>query len=86
VLPYLYSSPNIKYEIYEDEMGGACSKHGDDKWTCDFGLKTHTKTFGRPTRRPEDNIKINLRKIGWKGVGWIRVAQERVKRQALVET
>jgi hypothetical protein len=31
-----------------------------------------------------DNTKINLREIGWSGMGWIDLAQDRDQRKALV--
>jgi hypothetical protein len=30
-----------------------------------------------PRRRGVDNIKINLREIGWGGMDWIHLAQDR---------
>jgi hypothetical protein len=33
-----------------------------------------------------DNIKIDLRDIGWDGVDWIELAEERDQRRALVNT
>jgi hypothetical protein len=33
-----------------------------------------------------DNIKMYLRKIGWDGMDWIDVAQDRVQWMALVNT
>jgi hypothetical protein len=44
------------------------------------------KQLGRPRRRWKDNIKINLRKIGWSGMDWIHLVQDRVQRRALVNT
>jgi hypothetical protein len=32
---------------------------------------------GRPRRRWEDNIKLDLREIGIDGANWIQVAQDR---------
>jgi hypothetical protein len=40
----------------------------------------------RPRRRWADNIKINLGEIGWDGVDWINMAQNRDQRRALVNT
>jgi hypothetical protein len=40
---------------------------------------------GRSRHRWEDNI-MNLREIGWEGVEWIHMAQERDQWQALVNT
>jgi hypothetical protein len=35
------------------------------------------RPFGRPRRRWVDNIKVNLGEIGWDGVNWIELAQNR---------
>jgi hypothetical protein len=40
----------------------------------------------RPRRRWVDNIKIDLREIGWDGVDWIYLAQDRDHWRALVNT
>jgi hypothetical protein len=40
----------------------------------------------RPRRRWVDNIKMGLREIGWDGVDWIHVAQDRDKWRAHVNT
>jgi hypothetical protein len=32
------------------------------------------------------NIKVDLREIGWSGIEWIDLAQNRNKRKALVNT
>jgi hypothetical protein len=40
----------------------------------------------RPRCRWEDNIKLDLRKIGIDGANWIRLAQERVQWRAFVDT
>jgi hypothetical protein len=39
---------------------------------------------GTPRRRWVDNIKIDLLEIGWGGVDWIGLAQDRDKWRALV--
>jgi hypothetical protein len=41
---------------------------------------------GRPRRIWEDNIKIDLTGIGWEGVEWIHLAQDRDHWQDLVST
>jgi hypothetical protein len=38
----------------------------------------------RPKRRSEDGIKMDLREIGWGGVEWIHLAQDRDCRRAVV--
>jgi hypothetical protein len=37
------------------------------------------RPLGRPRRRCEDNIKVDLREIGIDGANWIRLAQDRVQ-------
>jgi hypothetical protein len=40
--------------------------------------------LGRPRRRWEDNIRMDLREIGWGGMDWIDLAQDRDQWSALV--
>jgi hypothetical protein len=42
--------------------------------------------LGRPRCRCVDNIKIDLREIGWDGMHWIDLAQDRDQWRALVNT
>jgi hypothetical protein len=44
------------------------------------------RSLGRPKRRWVDNIKIDLREIGWDGMDWIYLAQDRDQWRALVNT
>jgi hypothetical protein len=44
------------------------------------------KPLGRPRRRWEDRIRMDLRKIGWGSVDWIQLAQDRDRWRALVNT
>jgi hypothetical protein len=44
------------------------------------------RPLGRPRRRCADNIKIDVREIGWDGVDWIDMAHDRVQWRALVNT
>jgi hypothetical protein len=44
------------------------------------------RPLGRPRRRWEDNVKIDLREIGINGTNWIRLAQDRVQWRAFVNT
>jgi hypothetical protein len=44
------------------------------------------RPLGRPRRRWLDNIKKDLREIGWDGVDWIELAQDRDQWRALVNT
>jgi hypothetical protein len=44
------------------------------------------KPLGRHRRRCEDNIKIDLKEIGWGSMDWIDLAQNRNQWRALVNT
>jgi hypothetical protein len=50
------------------------------------GIPEGKRPFGRHRRRWEDNIQMNLKEIGWKSVDWIRLAQDRDRWRALVNT
>jgi hypothetical protein len=61
-------------------MGRACSTNGDEL----VGKPEGKRPLGRPRRRWVDNIKMDLREIGWDGMGWIVLAQDRDQWRALV--
>jgi hypothetical protein len=42
------------------------------------------KPLGRPRRRWENNIRIDLQEAGWGGMDWIVLAEDRDSCQALV--
>jgi hypothetical protein len=44
------------------------------------------RPLGRPRHSWEDNIKMDLREIGWGGMDWIDLAQDRDQWRALVNT
>jgi hypothetical protein len=44
------------------------------------------RPLGRPRYRWEDNSKMYLRDIGWDGMNWINLAQDRDQWRALVNT
>jgi hypothetical protein len=48
------------------------------------GKRKGKGSLGRPRRRWEDNIRMDLREIGWKFVCWMCVAQDMEQWQALV--
>ena len=50
-----------------------------------WGKKPEGKRpLGRPRRRWEDNIKINLHEVGCGGMDWIELAQDMDRRRAVV--
>jgi hypothetical protein len=44
------------------------------------------RALGRPRRRWADNIKMDLREIGWDGEDWTDMTQERDQWKPLVNT
>jgi hypothetical protein len=44
------------------------------------------RPLGRPGRKWVDNIKIDLREIGWDDMDWIDLAQDKDQWKALVNT
>jgi hypothetical protein len=50
------------------------------------GKPEEKRALGRPTRRWVHNIIMDLRKIGWGGMNWIYLAEDRDQWRALVNT
>ena len=44
------------------------------------------RPFGRPSRRWEDGIKMDLQEVGWGCGDWMELAQDRDRWRALVST
>jgi hypothetical protein len=42
------------------------------------------RPLGRPRRKWEDNIKMDLREVGWDGADWIDLAQDRDRWRAVL--
>jgi len=72
----------------ECEMGGTCSTHGpmESAFRILIGKAEGRKLLERPNRRWEDNIRRDLREIGWEIVDWMRLTQDRDQWQTLVNT
>jgi hypothetical protein len=58
-------------------MGGVCNMHGRDKKCTKIFIGRHEekRPLERPRRRWEDNIKMDIKEIGWEGVNWIHLAR-----------
>jgi hypothetical protein len=86
----LYSSSNIVRVIksrWTRWVGHvACMGEGKGVYRGLVGRPEGKRPLGRPRRRWEDNIKMNLREIGIDGANWIRLAQDRVRWRAFVRT
>jgi hypothetical protein len=69
-----------------DEMGRACSTNGPKRNAnrISVGKPEGKRPLGIPRRRWLDNIRMDLREIGWGGMDWIDLAQNRDRWRALV--
>jgi hypothetical protein len=84
----LYSSPSIIRIIKSKRMrwAGHVARMGEKRnvYILLVGKPEGKSPLGRSRRRWVDNIKIDLLQIGWGGVDWIGLAQDRDKWRALV--
>jgi hypothetical protein len=69
-------------------MGMACSTNGEKRnaYRILVGKPEGKRRLGRPRSRWMDNIKMDLREIGWGGMDLIDLVQERDQWRALVDT
>jgi len=67
-------------------MGGECSAYGGRRglYRVFVGKPEGKKPLGRPRRRWEDNIKMDLQEVGCGGMDCIELVQDRDSRWALV--
>jgi hypothetical protein len=86
----LYSSLNVVRVIKSGGMRWAapeaCMGEGRGVYRVLVGRPEGKRPMGRPRRRWEDNIKLDLREMGIYGMNWIHVAQDKVQWQAFVNT
>ena len=72
-LNYLYSSPNIVQVIKSRRMrwAGHVARMGERRgvYRVLVGIPEGKRPFGRPWRRWEDNIKMDVREVGCGGNG-----------------
>jgi hypothetical protein len=70
----------------KNEMGGACSEDGEERdvYRVWVGKPEGKRPQGRPTRRWEDNIKMDLRDVGCGSMDWIELDQDRDRWRAIV--
>jgi hypothetical protein len=67
-------------------MGRTCSTYGERRgvYRVLVGKPERRRSLGRLRRRWEDNIKMDLREVGWGGTDWINLAQDRDRWWTLV--
>ena len=75
-------------KIEKNEMGGACGAYGRGRGMHRVlvGKPEGKRPLGRPRRRWEDNIKMNLQEVGGSCGDWMELAQDRDRWRALVGT
>jgi hypothetical protein len=85
----LYSSPGIVRVIKARRSSvGHVARMGEVRsaYNILFGRPEGRRPLGRPRRRWEDNIRMDLREIGFGDVDWIHLAQDRDTWRAAVNT
>jgi hypothetical protein len=77
----LYSSPDIIRQVKSRRMRWAehVARMGEERkvYTVLVGKPEGKRPLGRPRRRWEDGIRMDVREIGLGGVNWIRLSQDR---------
>jgi hypothetical protein len=84
----LYSSPDIIRQVKSRQMrwAGHVARMGEERkmYKVLVGKPEGKRSLGRPRRRREDEIRMDLREIGFGGVDWIRMSQDRDRWWAVV--
>jgi hypothetical protein len=62
----------------------ACKRDRRGVYRVLVGKPEGNRPLGRPRRRWEDNIKMDLQEIGYGGMDWIELAQDRDECRTLV--
>jgi hypothetical protein len=62
------------------------ARMGEGREVCSVlvGNREGKRPLGRPRRRWEDGIKMDLRETGWEGSGLVHLAQDRDRWRAVV--
>jgi hypothetical protein len=84
----LYSSPDIIRQVKSRRMrwAGHVARMGEERkvYKVLVGNPDGKRPLGRPRRRWEVGIRMDLRENGLWGLGWIRLAQDRDRWRAVV--
>jgi hypothetical protein len=87
-LHILYSSPDIIRQVKSRRMrwAGHVARMGEKRKVNKVlvGKPEGKRPLGRPRRRWEDGIRMDLREIGLVGVDWIRLSQDRDRWRAVL--
>jgi hypothetical protein len=89
-LHILYSSPNIIRQIKSRRMRWVghmvCMGEERNLYRVLMGKPEGKRPLGRPRRRWEDGIRMDLRETDWGNVDWIQLAQDRDQWRDLLNT
>jgi hypothetical protein len=84
----LYSSPDIIRQVKARQMrwAGHVARMGEERkvYKVWVGKPEGKRPLGRPRRKREDGIRMDLREIGLGGVDWIRLSQDRDRWRAVL--
>ena len=84
----LYCSPNVVRVIKLRRMKWAghvaCMSEGRGVYRILVGRPGGNRPLGRPRRRWEDNFKMDLQEMGYGGMDWIDLTQNKDRWRALV--
>jgi hypothetical protein len=84
----VYSSPNIIRVIKSRRLrwAGHVARMEERRraYRTLVGKPEGRRPLGRPRRRWEDNIKMDLREVGWGDMDWVNLAEDRDRWRALV--
>jgi hypothetical protein len=84
----LYPSPDIIRQVKSRRMrwAGQVARMGEERkvYKVLVGKPEGTRRLGRPRRRWEDGIRIDVKEIGLGGVDWIRLSQDRDRWRSVV--
>jgi hypothetical protein len=71
-----------------EEKGRACNMHEEKRnaYRILLGKPEGKRALGRPRRRWEDKIKMDVREIEWDGMDWVDLAEDRDRWRNLVNT
>jgi hypothetical protein len=66
-------------KIEKNEMGGACKLYGGEEsiYRVLVGKPEEKRPLVRPRRRWEGNIKLDLQEVGYGGMDWMKLVQDR---------
>jgi hypothetical protein len=84
----LYTSQNTIWVIKSSTMSWmghvTCMGQMRNAYNILVGKPEAKRPLGRPRHRWKDNFRMDLREIGWEGMDWVHLAQDRDQWQALV--